>query len=457
MLSGPFSFVPEIDMIETLDSARGVGVARSGAPAARKTAPTASIHEDWIAVILGAASLCAVLFGGVPALPALRWGADTALSALFRPEVLVPWLGAGFGLWALSAAAVALQGGNVRRFTQGFALVFPLAWCSLVLAGNTASIAWGIEYVIFALALGLLVSHLGGTFTFVRAAASSELFIKTGLVLMGATILFSDVVQAGVLGLVQAVGVVVVVWYVSFWLASRFRVDEELAVMLSTAVSICGVSAAIAACGAIQGDRRKLSYVTSLVLIVAVPMIILMPWIVRLTGIPDVVAGAWMGGTLDTTGSVTAAGALVSEATMKVGTIVKFSQNVLIGVAALALSMWWSVRTNANRDQSPGAGVIWQRFPKFVIGFVAASLLFSFVFTPELVKQTSGALGSLRTLWFALAFVSIGLEARVSDLLTLDDGRPLVSFLLAQGFNVIWTLVLAWLIFGGLILPAPII
>ena len=398
-----------------------------------------------------------MLFGGVPALPALRWGADTALSTLFRPEVLVPWLGAGFGLWALSAAAVALQGGNVRRFTQGFALVFPLAWCSLVLAGNTASIAWGIEYVIFALALGLLVSHLGGTLTFVRAAASSELFIKTGLVLMGATILFSDVVQAGILGLVQALGVVIVVWYVSFWLASRFRVDEELAVMLSTAVSICGVSAAIAACGAIQGDRRKLSYVTSLVLIVAVPMIILMPWIVRLTGIPDVVAGAWMGGTLDTTGSVTAAGALVSETTMKVGTIVKFSQNVLIGVAALALSMWWSVRTNGSRDGSSGVGVIWQRFPKFVIGFVAASLLFSFVFTPELVKQTSGALGSLRTLWFALAFVSIGLEARVSDLLTLDDGRPLVSFLLAQGFNVIWTLVLAWLIFGGLILPAPVI
>ena len=102
--------------------------------------------------------------------------------------------------------------------------------------------------------------------------------------------------------------------------------------------------------GAIQGDRRKLSYVTSLVLIVAVPMIILMPWIVRLSGIPDVVAGAWMGGTLDTTGSVTAAGALVSETTMKVGTIVKFSQNVLIGVAALALSMWWSVRTNASRN-----------------------------------------------------------------------------------------------------------
>jgi uncharacterized membrane protein YadS len=444
-------------MIETIDSARGVASARSETSVRQQTPPAPRIHEDWIAVVLGAASLLVGLLGIVPGLPALKWGGDAAISSLFRQEVVVPWLGAGFGLWVLSAAGLALQGGDVRRFTRGFALVFALAWCSLVLAGNTTSIAWGLEYVIFALALGLLVSHLGGTLSVVRAAASSELFIKTGLVLMGATILFSDVVQAGILGFVQALGVVIVVWYVSFWLASRFRVDEELAVMLSTAVSICGVSAAIAACGAIQGDRRKLSYVTSLVLIVAVPMIILMPWVARLTGIPDVVAGAWMGGTLDTTGAVAAAGALVSDTTMKVSTIVKFSQNVLIGVAALALSMWWSARTQGNRDSSSGLGVIWERFPKFVLGFAAASLVFSFVLTPELVKQTSGAIGSLRTIWFALAFVSIGLEARVSDLLTMDGGRPLVSFLLAQTFNVIWTLLLAWLIFGGLFLPTPVL
>ena len=107
--------------------------------------------------------------------------------------------------------------------------------------------------------------------------------------------------------------------------------DDELAVMLASAVSICGVSAAIAACGAIDGDRKKLSYVTSVVLVVALPMIVLLPWIVRLAGIPDVVAGAWMGGTLDTTGSVVAASALISETTVKIATIVKLSQNVLIG------------------------------------------------------------------------------------------------------------------------------
>ena len=443
-------------MIETVDSARGASAipAQAAIPAA---AAAPRIHEDWIALILGLASLVVVLIAGVPALPALRWGGDVPVTALLELRTVLPWLGAAAGLWGISAAGLALQGGDVARFSRGFLVVFPLAWISIVLAGHTASTAWGIEYVIFALVVGLAVNHLGAATSVVRAAASSELFIKTGLVLMGASVLFSDVVQAGALGLLQAIGVVIVVWYVSFWLAQRFKVDEELAVMLSTAVSICGVSAAIAACGAIQGDRRKLSYVTSLVLIVAVPMIILMPWVVRLAGIPDTVAGAWMGGTLDTTGAVTAAGALVSDVTMKVATIVKFSQNVLIGVAALALSAWWTMRKREGQASATGVRVIWDRFPKFVLGFVAASLAFSFLLSPAMVDQSKGAIGSLRTLWFALAFVSIGLEARVTDLLSLDGGRPLASFVLAQAFNVLWTLVLAWLLFGGILFNSPVL
>ncbi|MBI3047085.1 MAG: putative sulfate exporter family transporter [Acidobacteria bacterium] len=425
--------------------------------AQRTAAPPVRIPEDWLAVVLGATVLALILFGAAPALPGLRWSDGASAARLFAPEVLGGWVAAGVGVGILAAVGLALEGGDVGRFTRGYPIVFALAWLSLALAGHTAPAAWGIEYVIFALALGLLVSHAGGVSPSIRAAARSELFIKTGLVIMGATILFADVLQAGALGIVQAIGVVIVVWYAAFWLAKRFRVDEELAVMLSTAVSICGVSAAIAACGAIQGDRRKLSYVTALVLVVAVPMIVLMPWIVRLLGIPDVVAGAWMGGTLDTTPSVVAAGALVSDTTMKIGTIVKFSQNVLIGVAALILSIWWAMRHGGRRDRAPGASVIWQRFPKFVLGFLAASLVFSFLLGPELVARTKDAVGSVRTIWFALAFVSIGLETRLGNLVSLDEGRPLGAFLLAQAFNVAWTLLLAWLIFGGMLFRSPVL
>ena len=413
-------------------------------------------QEDWLAVLVGVFLLVVISLGALPALPPLKWGAAIAWTAPWKTAVLTPWLIAGAIAWLLTIAAVRWQGGAVRPVAAGFVIVFALAWLSMLLAANATAAAWGLEYVIFALVIGLAVGHTVGTPPWLQAAARTEFFIKTGLVIMGATILFAEVLQAGVLGLLQAIAVVVVVWRVAFWLAKRFRVDDEFGVMLATAVSICGVSAAIAACGAIKGDRRKLSYVTSTVLIVALPMIVLLPWIVRATAIPDVIAGAWMGGTLDTTGSVVAAGALVSDTTMKVGTIVKFSQNVLIGVAAFAISVWWALR---HRSDQAAAGnplpVIWARFPKFVLGFVAASLAFSFLMPAATVTETKAAIASVRTLWFALAFVSIGLETRLLDLFTLEDGRPLISFVLAQGFNLVWTLLVAWLIFGGVLFTAP--
>jgi uncharacterized integral membrane protein (TIGR00698 family) len=285
----------------------------------------------------------------------------------------------------------------------------------------------------------------------------TEFFIKTGLVILGASLLFTEIVQAGALGIVQAVLVVLVVWYACLWLCRKLRVDDEFGAMLATAVSICGVSAAIAACGAIQGDKKKLSYVTSLVLIVAVPMMIFMPWIAKATGMDDLVAGAWLGGTLDTSASVVAAGALISEAAMKTGVIVKFSQNALIGVAAFMLAIWWTLKAGAASGERPSAAIIWQRFPKFVLGFIAASVIFSFFLPADLVSGTRGALGELRLWWFAMAFVCIGLETRFVELATRDQGRPALAFIGAQGINIVWTLILAWLLFGGVLFSQPII
>ncbi len=203
--------------------------------------------------------------------------------------------------------------------------------------------------------------------------------------LLGTTINFNAIVKDGLLGLVQALVVVVSVWYFAYWICKRFKLDDELSLMLSSAVSICGVSAAIATAGAIKGDPKKLSYIISLVLITAIPMMIFMPYIADYFGFSQKVTGAWLGGSIDTTGAVVASGTLAGEVARETSTIVKFSQNVLLGLAAFAISIYWTYAQKGPSSVSvekPTLRLIWDRFPKFVLGFIAASILFSFIVKP---------------------------------------------------------------------------
>ncbi len=361
------------------------------------------------------------------------------------------------GYLVCAAAGLALLGHSPGKIVIGFPVVFLIAWFSLFLAGNYTINDYGLEYVLWCLGLGLLISNTVGVPAWLKPAVQTEFYIKTGLVILGAGILFGEIVQAGIYGIVQAFLVISVVWYFCFWLCKRFGIDDEFSAMISSAVSICGVSAAIATSGAIKGDPKKLSYVTSIVLICAVPMLVLQPLIAKKFGIPDLVAGAWLGGTLDTSGSVVAAGALISETAMKIGVIVKMSQNVFIGFAAFFLAVWWTCKKCADvpGGQKPSAMEIWDRFPKFVLGFMIASVLFSFVIAQPTVAATKSTLGGLRTWWFALAFTCIGLETRFGELATLGGGKPALAFLIAQGVNIIWTLILAYLIFGGVFFAPP--
>jgi uncharacterized integral membrane protein (TIGR00698 family) len=423
------------------------------------------LTEDWWAVIIGGLLISAILGSALASpsfkftLPVYQW-ADT--NDLFNKVLtadnflLIAFIGLVF--LALASLTIYLSGGRAAKFVAGFLLIFSLAVTSLVIAGNKTVSNYGIEYVVFALVAGLIIGNVTILPLWLREAARSEFFIKTGLVILGTTVLFTDIVQAGLPGILQSVVVVAVVWFFSMWLSRLLKVDDEFGVILASAVSICGVSAAIVAAGAIKGDKKKLSYITSLVLLVAVPMLILMPYAIREYDVPDLVAGAWLGGTLDTTASVTAAAQLVSPLAMKAGVIVKFSQNVLIGVAAIFIAAWWTLKKNpasTTITEGKGIGVIWERFPKFVLGFLAASLLFSFLISTNTTKQVSGILNSLRTLWFALAFVAIGLEARFTDLVKIQGGRPALAFIGAQLFNIAWTLLWAYLLFGGILLPTP--
>jgi len=423
------------------------------------------ISEDgwalWIGGFLIVAALLIAFFNDkfkfTP--PVYHWvNADELFTNVLSPRNLLLLAGIGFVFALLSLIAVWLSGGRIKKYIGGFTVIYILGILSLIIAGNKSINQYGIEYVVFALIIGLLLSNLTKLPLWIKEAARSEFFIKTGLIILGTSILFSDIVQAGVPGILQAIAVVLVVWFFALWLSRKLKIDDEFGVILASAVSICGVSAAIVASGVIKGDKKKLSYVTTLVLLVAIPMLILQPWMIKNFEIPEIIGGAWLGGTLDTTASVTAASQLVGPVALKAGVIIKFSQNVLIGVAAFFIAGWWALKKDPlQKDnlEKPGLRVVWERFPKFVLGFIGASLIFSFLIPTKTTTQVSGFLNSLRTIWFALAFVSIGLEARFSELVKIQSGRPALAFVIAQLFNILWTLLWAYLLFGGKLFPVP--
>lgn len=178
-------------------------------------------------------------------------------------------------------------------------------------------------------------------------------------------------------------------------------------------------------------------------------MMYLMPWLARSLGLSQEVAGAWMGGTIDTTGAVVASGKFLGDVAETYSVIVKSSQNVLLGVAAFAISIYWSLR-GTNQAERPTARVLWDRFPKFVIGFVLTSLLFSFCLEPARAKELGALAKGVREALFSVAFVCIGLETDFKILLGRENRRSISTFLIAQSFNIVVTLVMALLLFGWL-------
>ncbi|MFN7098808.1 MAG: YeiH family protein, partial [Flavobacterium sp.] len=300
-----------------------------------------SIHEDWTVVLIGFLIIAISLFVFLPEVPVFKWstGSDL-LNRVFSKENVLLILVQFFYFGTLGSLAALLIGKSVRNFAVIFPVLYALTLLALICAGNSLVKEYNLEAVIFSLAIGLCIGNLVRLPEWFRTALSTEVFVKIGLVLLGTSVIFSDILKAGSLGLVQALVVVLSVWYFAFWLCKKLKVDDELTMMISSAVSICGVSAAIATSGAIKGDSKKLSYVISMVLVTAIPMMIFMPMIAKYFNFPETVTGAWLGGSIDTSGAVVASGSLVGETALKISTIVKFSQNVLLGIAAFAISIY---------------------------------------------------------------------------------------------------------------------
>ncbi|OOQ56789.1 YeiH family protein [Mucilaginibacter pedocola] len=410
-----------------------------------------TLHEDWAVVILGSLVILLAIAGLLIPVPTFGWANAAELgSKVFGAENLAKIAAQFVFVFIIGTVGALITGKSVKNYALGFPLVYIITIAALILAGSKQAKALNLEAVIFSLVLGLAISNFIKLPEWLKSSLSTELFVKVGLVLLGTSVIFSDILKAGSLGLIQALLVVTSVWYFAFWVCRKLKVDDEMAMMISSAVSICGVSAAIATSGAIKGDSKKLSYVISMVLITAIPMMIFMPIIANYFHFSQEVTGAWLGGSIDTTGAVVASGSLVGEAALKISTIVKFSQNVLLGLAAFAISIYWTYtkHPSANdKETKPTLKVIWERFPKFVLGFVGASLLFSFVVSPEKIGFVKDSLKSLQGLWFALAFTSIGLETNFADLFNKNSKKPLYAFLIAQTFNIFVTLGIAWVLF----------
>lgn len=409
------------------------------------------ITEDWVVVILGLGTIFLALAGIIVPKPTFSWSSWTELSEkIFSDQNIINLLTQFGAVYAIALLGAILLGKSVKSLLVVFPSVAVLTVLALLLAGNSTVKDYNLEAVIFALAIGLLISNIFSLPSWFREALNTEMYVKIGLVLLGTTVIFGDILKAGALGLIQALVVVLSVWYFAFWVCKKLKIDKEMSLMLASAVSICGVSAAIATSGAIKGDSKKLSYVISLVLITAIPMMIGMPYLAEWMGLSEAVTGAWLGGSIDTTGAVVASGSLVGDEALKISTIVKFSQNVLLGIAAFAISIYWTYSKSVDEEtkkDKPTLRVIWERFPKFVLGFVFASLLFSFVISPETTNQVKDSLKSLQNLWFVLAFTSIGLETNFKDLFQQSNKKPLYAFLIAQSFNIVITLLVALILF----------
>lgn len=352
-----------------------------------------------------------------------------------------PWAWTGLGLLVVLALAALTRylEQNVPGYFEGTDL---------------EDFAAAVEYPVYAILLGLS-GNVAVTWLRLRdriaAAFRTEFFIKTGLVLLGASINLSVIAGAATPAIAQSILLISAVFLFTWWLAGRFGLEDKLRALLAAAVSICGVSAAIAAAGAVRARREQLAYTASLVILFALPSIFILPWLADVFGLTPAVAGGWIGGNIDTTAAVTAAGALAGEEALQIASIVKVTQNALMGVVAVALTAYFTLRVERRPGATrPGLGEVWRRFPKFVLGFIAASVIGTWYVNAAGgdAKATIGVVNDLRTWFLILAFVSIGLEFRVASL-RVAGWRPIAVFGAATAVNLVVALGLASVLFAG--------
>ena len=366
-------------------------------------------------------------------------------------------------LGVLFTAGVKLQGGKIKEYLPAFAALFVLAVVVRLICAEF-SLNRNLEWAFWALIVGLLISNTVGVPQWLRPAIRTELYIKTGLVVMGFSVLFSNIAKFGLYGLGIAWVVTPIVILFMWWFGTKvLKIDNKpLVITIASATSVCGTSAAIATGAAAGAKKNDLGIAISISIIFTILMMVFEPMIIKAVGMNELMGGALIGGTVDSTGAVVLAGNALGPEGEQAAVLVKSIQNILIGFIAFFVALFFATKVEKNSERKVGAIEIWTRFPKFIIGFFVASLVASFIIQPLAgsadVKAINTVLDQYKNWAFVLAFTSIGLDTNFKEIAKqLHGGKVLWLYVVGQLFNIVLTFFAVWLLLSGVIFEVPVL
>ncbi|MGD1015635.1 MAG: putative sulfate exporter family transporter [Roseiarcus sp.] len=435
------------------------------------------LREDWWAIWLGLGIVIVgyALFANGASLRWIavtpeKWSSLDQLGSHFAAN----WLRylAQFVAWlAIFTAALTALGFAARDFVPSFVFLYAFSVLIFVLGQWTQANTYNLEPPLVALLLGLLISNLIGLPRWMDAGFRVEFYVKTGIVLLGATLPFSLIAWAGPIAIFQASLVSLATFFVIFFAARKLGLDRQLSATLGAGGAVCGVSASIAIAGAVGAKKEYAPIAITVVIFWAIVMIFALPLAARWLQLPTGVAGAWIGTSefADAAGFAAAQtyGGYAGPASGVAGapdqavwafTLMKVvGRDVWIGVWALALAIVSTTRWEPREaGRKPDAGEIWRRFPKFVIGFLVASLIVTWAsrgyaladFNKAINPTLVAPIKDLRTWAFIFCFFSIGLTTRIGELAKAGR-KPFAAFTAGVAVNVLLGFVLSVYVFAS--------
>jgi uncharacterized integral membrane protein (TIGR00698 family) len=296
-----------------------------------------------------------------------------------------------------------------------------------------------IEYVLWAIIFGLIIANTIGVPKPFRAGVDTyEFWLKAGIVLQGARFLFGDILKLGGISLACVAIELAIAIVLMTWLGRAFKLTPKLISLLSIGSAVCGVSAIIAAKGAIDADDEDASYAMAAILALGAVSLFVFPLIGRSLGMSDHAYGLWVGLAVDNTAEATAAGVLYSDAAGKFAVLAKTTRNATIGFVVLGYALYWAGRRQGGREIGNKSAFLWDKFPKFVLGFIVISALATAgVFTRTQVTH----LANLSRWAFLLTFAGVGLRTNVREL-AKQGWRPLIVGVVGECAIAVVTLVM---------------